>query len=259
MIKMLSFAACDDDDLALGTVCSSVDKMFSSCGVKVSIDKYVSPVALYDAMKSGKAYDALFLDIDMPGMSGIELAKAIKKSARTMDIIFVSNREDKVFEGLSVHPFGFVRKSNFLRDLKETLLSYIDVRIKTEAYIGVETNNNSALNKLKVSDIVYIESFRYKQIVHLADGEEVECHMSMEEFRKKLAEYDIISVYKSYLVNFKYVQRIDRAGIQLKYPRGGVVSLNVSRDRLQQVKAMYLDYLRRMGAVLFSGEEVTGE
>ena len=256
MNRMLSFAVCDDDELVLATISNTVNKLFAECGIDISLDKYVSSVALYKALEAGKAkYDALFLDIDMPKLSGIELAKAIKKTGQNVDVIFVSNREDMVFEGLSARPFGFVRKNNFIRDLSDTLRSYINLRIKKEAFIGIETNNNSAVSKLKISDIVYIESFRYKQVVHMANGDEVECRMSMEEFRKRLEEYDIVSVYKSYLVNFKYVQRIERSGILLHHPCRGGVTLNVSRDRLQEIKSLYLSCLRRMGAVLFDGEE----
>lgn len=260
MNKAVSFAVCDDDELVCETICNKVNKLLSECGIAVSVDKYVSPVALYRNIESGKtSYDALFLDIDMPKISGIELAKAIRKFPRTPDIIFVSNREDMVFEGFSVRPFGFVRKNNFTRDLSDTLRSYINTRIKKEAFIGVETNNNATVRRLKVSDIVYIESFRYKQVIHMANGEDVECRMSMGEFKKKLEEYDIVSVYKSYLVNFKYVQRIERQGILVKHPVRGEETLNVSRDKLQEIKALYLNYLRRMGDVLFDGEEREGE
>ena len=67
-----------------------------------------------------------------------------------------------------------------------------------------------------------------------------------------------MSVYKSYLVNFKYVQRIERQGILVKHPVKGEETLNVSRDKLQEIKVLYLNYLRRMGDVLFDGEEEHG-
>lgn len=54
---------------------------------------------------------------------------------------------------------------------------------------------------------------------------------------------------KGYLVNLKYVQRIERAGIVLNYKDG--ININVSRDKVQELKATYLNYLRKMGAILF--------
>ena len=69
----------------------------------------------------------------------------------------------------------------------------------------------------------------------------------MEELENKLREYNVIRIHKGYLVNLKYVQRIDRSGVVVQF-RGGVV-LNVSRDKLQDVKVAYLNYLRNTGAV----------
>ena len=185
----------------------------------------------------------------MPKLSGIDLARSLKNLQDAPDIIFVSNREDLVFESFSVRPFGFVRKNNFSADLGDTLLSYINTRLVKNTYIAINTNGNSVVRKIKVSDIVYIESFRYRQYVYTADGEQLECHMSMEEFEEKLAAYDIVRIYKSYLVNLKYVQRIERSGVLLNY-KGGV-TLAISRDKVKELKNIYLCYLRKMGAVLF--------
>ena len=59
-------------------------------------------------------------------------------------------------------------------------------------------------------------------------------------------------MYKGYLVNLKYVQKIERTGVLVNY-KGGV-NINVSRDKVQELKAIYLNYLRKMGTVLFNGE-----
>ncbi|MGN0813797.1 MAG: LytR/AlgR family response regulator transcription factor [Candidatus Coproplasma sp.] len=250
MGKAIAFAVCDDEEIVCETVCNKIIKILAKCGISAVTDKYVSPVALYKNLESGeRQYDLVFLDIDMPRLNGIELAKALKKMQNAPDVIFVSNREDKVFDSFSVRPFGFIRKNNFSSDLTDTLLSYINTRLIKNTYIAINTNSNSVSRKLKVADIVYIESFRYKQYIYMADGEQIECHMSMEEFEEKLAAYDIVRVYKSYLVNLRYVQRIERGGILLNYKDG--VTLAISRDKLKELKNLYLCYLRKMGTILF--------
>ena len=86
----------------------------------------------------------------------------------------------------------------------------------------------------------------------MADGEQIECRMSMEEFESKLLKYDIVRVYKSYLVNLRFVQRIERSGVVLNYKDG--LKLAVSREKIKELKEQYLCYLRKTGAVLFDGE-----
>lgn len=250
MDKTLSFGVCDDDEIVCEAICTRIIKILKNCGIAASCDKYVSPVALYRNIERGNAkYDALFLDIDMPKLNGIDLAKAVKSLKEGPEIVFVSNREDMVFETFKVRPFGFIRKNNFTHDLHDVLRSYINVRIIGNTFIALKTNNNSVLRKVKVSDIVYIESFHNKQFVYLSDGECLECLMQMSDFEQKLSKYDILRIYRSYLVNLKYVQRIERTGVLVNFKDG--ITLSVSRDKVQELKKTYLNYLRKIGTVLF--------
>lgn len=250
MIK-ISFAVCDDDEIVCEAVYDRVKAIFEKCGIECEAEKYTSPVELGTFLANDKRhYDLLFLDIDMPRINGINLAKvAKKKSGDNTDIIFVSNREDRVFEALGVQPFGFVRKGNFVGDLKDVLRSYLNKKVLSKNYFAVRTNNNSVAQKVCVNDIVYIESFRYNQIIYLVNGEKLEIRMTMEELEEKLKQYSIIRIYKSFLVNLKYVQRIERDGVKVQYDDG--VFLNISRRHVQEIKAIYLDYLRKSGAVSF--------
>lgn len=250
MNKELNIAVCDDDEIVCEAICARLCKILKNCGISAACDKYVSPLALYKNMESGtRKYNVVFLDIDMPKLNGVELAKALRREENDVDIIFVSNREDKVFETFPVRPFGFIRKNNFTRDLNDTMRSYIDSKIISNSYAVFKTANNSVTRKVRISDIVYIESFRYKQFVYMADGEQFEIHMTMREMETNLEQYDVVRVYQGYLVNLKYVQRIERTGVVLNYKDG--VTINISRDKVQELKSIYLNYLRKVGTVIF--------
>lgn len=248
MEKNVLFAVCDDDEIICDAICNKINNIFGKCGLEAEFDKFVSPIALFNSIKNGKEYDVLFLDIDMPQENGIELAQSIRKKNKDMEIVFVSNLENRVFDTFSVRPFGFVRKNNFSRDLNDTLLLYIRYKIKANNCIAVKENGTSSVIKLHIDTIVYIESFKYKQSINMADGSSIEVRMSMEELEEKLREYDIIRTHKGYLVNLKYVQRIDKNSLTLKDRNN--LSLNVSRDRMQLVKQTYMEYLRRAGLLL---------
>lgn len=250
MNRELNIAVCDDDEIVCEAICNRISKILTDCGINVVSDKYVSPSLLYKNINGGsRKYDLVFLDIDMPKVSGIDLAKALRKIEKPIDIVFVSNREDKVFDTFTVRPFGFIRKNNFSHDLKDTLRSYINMKVINDSFIVLKTTNNSVTRNVRVADIVYIESFRYKQYVYMADGEQIDIHMTMKELESKLEEFDIVRAYQGYLVNLKYVKRIERAGIVLNYKDG--VTINISRDKVQELKALYLKYLRKIGAVIF--------
>ena len=73
--------------------------------------------------------------------------------------------------------------------------------------------------------------------------------MTMRELENMLADYDVVRVHQGYIVNLKYVQRIERAGLLLNY--NGGIEINISRDKVQELKTIYLEYLRKTGDVLF--------
>lgn len=253
-MEKINFAVCDDDEIVCDAVFARIYNIFRRCGIEASGAKYLSPVKLYNhIVNPGEGerqirYDLICLDIDMPKLNGIDLGKAIRDNSPETDIIFVSNREDRVFETFSVRPFGFIRKNNFSADLADTLRGYITTKNDTNNYLAVKTNNNSVTRKLRVADIMYIGSLRDHQFIYMADGEEIDIRMTMDELEEKLAPYDIVRTHKGYLVNYKYMARIDAKGITLT--DGKLVG--ISRNKVQDIKAQYLKYLRKMGAVLFT-------
>ena len=251
MNNIPSFAIWDDDEIVCEAVSTKVKNYFDTCGIEVTIESFTSSLTLYSNIeKDEKKYDVLFLDIDMPKLNGVELAEKAKALNKDIDIIFISNREDRVFETFKVLPFGFVRKSSFSNDITSVLKLYIEKRIMTDTYIAIKSNNNSVIQKVNVNSIVYIESFRYKQFVYLENGDVVECRMTLEDFESKLSKNDIIKVYKGYLINLKFVQKIENRGIVMNYKDG--VLINISRSKVQEIKTIYLNYLRKTGTIVFS-------
>lgn len=245
------FAVCDDDEIVCEAISSKIKNFFDTCGIEVMVEEFTSSTKLYECVKNdSRKYDVLVLDIDMPTLNGVELAEKSKAINKDIEIIFVSNREDRVFETFKVLPFGFVRKSRFSVDINNVLKLYIEKRIMTDTFIALKSNNNSVIQKVNVNSIVYIESFRYKQFVYLENGDVIECRMTLEDFESKLAKNDIIKVYKGYLINLKFVQKIENKGIIMNYKDG--VLINISRSKVQDIKTIYLNYLRKTGTIVFS-------
>ena len=242
------FAVCDDDEITCDVVFRRTAAVFKKCGIEASGTKYFSSAALYNNMiyspeGEPERYDLVFLDINMPKYSGVDVAKVIREKSEQTDIIFVSNREDRVFETFAVQPFGFIRKSHFSEDLQATLKMYITKKLTQESFLVVHVNNNSSMSRLPISDIVYVESMRDHQYIKMIDGEKVDVRMTLGEIENKLAQYDVIRVHKSFLVNYKYVQRLETAEILLTNGE----RVPVSRNKAREVKDGYLKYLRKSG------------
>lgn len=168
MSKVISVAVCDDDETMLPIIAGVVQATFPAEGA--TVETFSSAKQFCDRMEE-KGFDLLFLDIDMPETDGIELGLKLRNAKRNIDIVYVSEREDRVFESFKVHPFGFVRKRNFLKDIRSVAKLWLDSReaVPADKFVIEGTKGSLAV---QLSEIIYIESMKKTQYVHIKGVEE---------------------------------------------------------------------------------------
>ncbi len=234
-----NFAVCDDDQLAIEAECSIVGKIFKNGGIEYTADRYTSPKELLAAIGQ-KHYDLVFLDIDMPEMDGVSLAQSLNGVNERPEIIFVSNRDDRVFDAFSVRPFYFVRKDSFLTMIERAVKSYIEVMSDDSKSALFELKGKTALVNVRLRDIVYIESYRNYQDMYLNGRRDPYClAMTMDELERRFADSDIVRIHKGYLVNLRYVVKVTFGEVCLQ----NGVRLLISRRKSGYVKSRYLQYV----------------
>ena len=107
-------------------------------------------------------YDLIFLDIDMPCITGIELAK--KCESYNTYIVFVTNKENLVFEAYNTtNAFGFIRKSNLQNDFVSVIQRFNKIN-QNSHYLSVKSSNG--IIKIPFADIYYIEKQINNVIIH---------------------------------------------------------------------------------------------
>ncbi|MFA6829124.1 MAG: response regulator [Bacilli bacterium] len=156
----MKIALVDDNQSTVQMVSGTLKPLFESRGIKPDVYYYFSGEALENDL--GKvSFDLIFLDIEMPQLDGISLAARMREKEYTTPIIFLSNREDRVFDSLQVSPFGFVRKSNFLNDFGKVVNRFID-SIKIDKSVTLLVSDKDETIALNVRDIIMIVSQKKK-------------------------------------------------------------------------------------------------
>lgn len=140
--------AVDDEPLALGGLVDEIKKAQPDC----SIQSYTDPVAALEAV-GGKNFtpDVAFLDIEMPGLSGISLAKRFKDACPKMNIIFVTSYSQYALDAHSMHASGYLMKPVLAEDIRRELNDLrtpvsalsLRVRIQTFGNFDIFVNNVS--------------------------------------------------------------------------------------------------------------------
>lgn len=238
-MQNISLAICDDDLFSLDAISGSILSTFQRFGFQPTLEKYSSSLALKEAFPN-KNYDLIFLDIDMPDLDGIEIGKIIKSHDNPPDIIFVSAREERVFDSLSVHPFGFIRKNSFLIDVTKVVENYCQNKKKSGEDKTFNLVSKGKIIHLEINDIIYIESYRdYQNLYQKGKNDALILSSTMETLEEKLKPFGFIRIHKSYLVNYRYIARIETGDVLLVNGK----KLDLSRRKLQEVRQAYLKLL----------------
>lgn len=190
-------------------------------------------------------YDAVFLDIDMPGKSGFELAHEIRGGSEPTLIIFVSAKHELVYSSFEYTPFYFICKSNpekLYSDLEHvTEKLFVQFRQSTKISITDMTKGNC---QLTVRDILYIKSENHYIYYYVKSrSEPYRTRGIMTEAESLLIPYDFVRCHNRYLVNL--------ANIESEYCLLNMVLLKdqikipVSKKYKDRLNINYQKYLRR--------------
>lgn len=111
---MITIFICDDDNIYLNKLEEYFYKFFEENSLNYELKAFTDSKVLLQSIKK-KICDILVLDIDMPEINGIEIAKYIRNFNSDITLIFITNMEHLVFESVKYTPYRFIRKSKKYR------------------------------------------------------------------------------------------------------------------------------------------------
>lgn len=244
-MKHWNVAVCDDDKAALSILSGAIVSAFKSHNVDANVELFERPRELLRRMQDC-AFELLFLDIEMPGMDGITLGKQLRRENNLIDIIFISNREDLVFDALRINPKGFIRKSRFLQDVVGVIDAYFAARPEEKA-AKLIVQSRDEIRYISLNELMYIEGAGKVQMLHMAGKTEpMEIHRQMQELEGELIPQGFLRIHKGYLVNYRFIRRIGDVDVLLT--NGERVPM--SRRKSQETKNAYMELMQSGGSLV---------
>lgn len=202
---MLKIAICDAGRRYAKDLEWGIKVWAANTGRNVRIKMYHEGGLLLSFLKENGMFDLIFLDIDMEGVNGLEVAAKIRETDLFTSIIFTSQFEDYCKEAYEAHPFYFLSKPVSPRKLEETMEAYMKMKKQ-----DIETFTcviNKAQYNLRLNDIMYFYSERRHVIAVCPDGRYSFYGKLIDvqnEMEKKTTRF--LRIHQSYLVNMKYVK-----------------------------------------------------
>ena len=243
---MLKVAILDDNKTALMISSSAVEAFLKEKNAEYQLFSFSNPLNFLASAKEEK-FDLSFLDIDMPEMNGLEVANELADICKNGQIIFLSQREDLVFECLKFHPFGFIRKSKLIDDFSLMMTQYYQTISNAESdETKIDIIDKTKTVSFKIKEIVYIEGDRNYQKVVLKDKTSQNIRVALGSLEEKLREHGFIRIHKGYLLNYLYIRSIANDEVYLTTG----ISLPMSKKRKDEIMKQYMAMSRKNSAVI---------
>lgn len=239
----INIAVCDDEQESLDMIRKELCKAAERLNITIETYPYMDGSEVVDLICNNKEdFDILFLDIDMPNISGLEVAKKIRDAGSDIVLIFISAHEQYVFESIDYNPFKYIRK-NKIKEEMEYSLKRAYKRISSENVKNIVVKTQDGEVRLKHTSIMYFEVYARRMSVFTNDNQQRNLvgRKSIKNLYSELNNEDFIQIHSGCIVNVKYID--EYSGHDITLDNG--TKLIVSRSRIKEVKEAISSYWSR--------------
>ena len=196
-----------------------------------------SPSGLNFIMGEMKGFDIVLMDIDMPGVNGMETAQALRKVDPTVILIFVTNMAQYAIMGYEVDALDYVLKpvsyGAFCTKLSRAIQR---VQRRKGGQVALQLSGGG-MQLLDTGDILYLET-RNRMLYYHTATQEYAVRGSLAGAEKQLAAYHFARCNQCYLVNLQYVRGVENDFVQV-----GDARLEISRRQKAAFMTAVASYL----------------
>ena len=194
------------------------------------IEKYVDKVPFLNLVKSttsslealniisSQDIDLVFLDIQMPELTGIQLSKIIKEKTK---IIFTTAYAQFAIESYELNAIDYLLKpiefGRFYESVMKvnTVAGKVMVENPQEEYIFIKTDGKNNFEKVMINEICYVEGLRNYVAIHLKERVII-TYNTLKSIEEYLPKNEFIKTHKSYIIALKHIKKTDSLSVYIK-------------------------------------------
>ena len=204
---MYKIAVCDDEE----AVSEQVKNLIAEWNPAVDVVCFSSGEALLENYQS---YEAVFLDIDMAGMNGIETGKAIRRLDKDTKIVYLTAYRDYVSGAFGVHAFQYLLKPVNKKAIWNVLEEIFRYMKSAEKKIILDFHTVDGALCLPVESIYFFE-YENRKIRIVTDKEQYYMADKIGNVAKRMDEFGFSMPHQSFVVNMFHVKNVKNQQIFL--------------------------------------------
>lgn len=223
----LKIAICDNEQNQIEYLTSLVSSWSEREVHSCEICTFASAEAFLFEYEDDKAYDILLLDIEMGKMNGVELAKTIRESNNTVQIVFITGFPDYISEGYEVSALHYLMKPVSTEKLHAVLDKAAANLTKAEKRLCVSFDRQ--VDYVPLNQITYIEAKKQYVLIYTV-GNTYRMKASLADIEMQLDRY-FFKCQRSFIVNLRNIIRINTDYVTLK----NGVKVPISRGMAEKI------------------------
>ena len=233
----MRIAICDDNIEFINQIEDVVKHTYQEKQIEIEVFCFQNGQNLLKDMQNAESdIDLLLLDIDMPEISGLEVAKKLREMGKETILIFISAYENYVFDTFEYNPFRFIRKGKLQQELPIALRAAESAYQKNKKrYIVVRCDEGEV--RIEETEIMYFDMIKRQIRICLADGRVYHTWRTMKELQQELSPDRFSKIHSGCVVNLKYVSGYNGCeitldnGERLTASRGGIKAFKEELSR----------------------------
>ncbi len=230
----MRIAICDDEMSSSEQTKQTLEEAYKS--LDMVVDVYQQGKRFLEACEKIR-YDLVILDIEMPGMDGISVAKTLRETEGKTAIVFLTSHIEYALKGYEVRALRYLTKPATPEKLSEIIGLMLRHKKEKKQLLLKEEDE---LLMVAVEEIIYLEARNQDIRVVTADSEYLRRY-NLKDYEHELSGYDFFRCHRSYLINLAKIKRV--AGREVFMENGE--NIPISRTREKALKEALYEYVQR--------------
>lgn len=234
---MIHVAICDDEQQVLRMVRAETERFFRTCCVDCEIQTYLNSDNLRYDLQDDIHYDLFLLDIEMPSVSGMDLAKEIKELLPAAKMIFITSHLEYAITAYEYAIFRYIPKDAIHTKLPNALNDFYKLYdLERSEHYTIAVKNH--VEQIPYRDILYIMKEGKYSVFHLKDGKSASVRKSLAQVSSEIGQTYFYFADRGCILNLANVTGIKDEEVMMADGQ----SVSVSKGNLTELKSVVLKF-----------------
>lgn len=240
---MLTCCICDDNVRDLAEI-EALAEGFSKAHPEypLTVQTFTSAFELLDRLETKGGFDLYLLDVLMPEMAGLELARSIRARQEPSELVFLTVSREYALDAFDVHACDYLVKPIEKERFAHAMLRAVG-RLTQPENFSLLLKTRDGLRRLPFRELVMVESFNHDRVCTLTSGAQWVTSDTLTALMERLSgDPRFFSPHRAYIINMEHITALNADSVLLSNGQ----RVPVAQATLPNLKRAYVAYLSQV-------------